>query len=127
MTAPVAEAQIPWESVAGFPEALKPLRERLLANLVMIAQIPAPTGEEARRVRFLLDRFVEAGLSDAAADDAGNAVGRLTGRRGNRAIMLVSHLDTIFPATRSHEVTVEADRVIGPGVGDNALGRPSCP
>jgi acetylornithine deacetylase/succinyl-diaminopimelate desuccinylase-like protein len=121
MTAPPTEVQAV-ESVADFPEAFKPLRERLVANLVMIAQIPAPTGEEAGRARFLLDRFGEAGLSDAAADDAGNAVGRLTGKRGHRSILLVSHLDTIYPSSYSHEVMVEADRVIGPGVGDNALG-----
>ena len=105
-----------------FPEALVPLRERLLADLVMIAQIPAPGGEEGHRVRFLLDRFAEAGISDAAADEVGNAVGRLQGRKGDRNILLVSHLDTIFPVSLVHNVTVEADRVIGPGVGDNALG-----
>lgn len=98
------------------------MRERLLANLVMIAQIPASTGEEGQRVRFLLDRFAEAGLSDAAADEVGNAVGRLRGKRGLRTILLVSHLDTIFPANLDHNVIVEADRVIGPAVGDNALG-----
>ena len=110
------------EMICELPEALKPLRERLVANLVMIAQIPAPTWGESSRVRFLLDRFAEAGLSDAAADDAGKAVGRLAGKRKDRTILLVSHLDTIFPANQSHEVTVEADRVIGAGVGDNALG-----
>ena len=110
------------DMISNFPEALKPLRERLLANLVMIAQIPAPTSAETNRVRFLLDRFSEAGLSDAASDDAGNAVGRMAGTRSNRTILLASHLDTIFPANMNHEVTVEADRIIGPGVGDNALG-----
>ncbi len=110
------------EKIGDFSDALKPMRERLLANLVMIAQIPAPTGGEAARVRFLLDRFAEAGLSDAAPDDAGNAVGRVGGKRGNRTILLVSHLDTIFPATQNHDVTVEADRIVGPGVGDNAMG-----
>ncbi|MFH1266374.1 MAG: M28 family peptidase [Planctomycetota bacterium] len=110
------------EMIRDLPEALRAMRERLVANLVMIAQIPAPTGDEASRVRFLLDRFAEASLRDAAVDDAGNAVGRLAGTRGDRTILLVSHLDTIFPATQSHDVSVEADRVLGPGVGDNALG-----
>ncbi|HYW80004.1 MAG TPA: M28 family peptidase [Thermoguttaceae bacterium] len=110
------------DRICGFPEALLPMRERLLANLVMIAQIPAPDGEEEQRARFLLDRFAEAGMVDAAADEVGNAVGRLYGKTGNRNILLVSHLDTIFPANLDHSVTVEADRVIGPGVGDNALG-----
>ncbi|HUT94142.1 MAG TPA: hypothetical protein VMY37_32075, partial [Thermoguttaceae bacterium] len=110
------------EMISELPEALIPMRERLVANLVMIAQIPAPTGGETARVRFLLDRFAEAGLSDATADDAGNAVGRVVGTRRGRTILLASHLDTIFPASQSHDVMVEADRVVGPGVGDNALG-----
>ncbi|MBN1910554.1 MAG: hypothetical protein JW818_12490 [Pirellulales bacterium] len=110
------------ESISDLPEALRPLRERLLANLVMIAQIPAPTGGEAERVRFLLDRFTEARLDDAAADEAGNAVGRLRGKSGHRTILLTSHLDTIFPANVDHSVVVEADRVLAPAVGDNALG-----
>lgn len=108
--------------VSKFPQALLPMRERLLANLVMIAQIPAPTGQEAARVRFLLDRFTEAGLSDATDDEAGNAVGRLVGRRSNRAILLASHLDTIFSADGNHHVTVQSDRILGAGIGDNALG-----
>jgi len=110
------------EDISRFSEKLKPLRERLLANLVMIAQIPAPTGNEGQRVQFLLDRFAEAGLSDAASDEAGNAVGRLTGKRGNRTILLVSHLDTLFPISQDQNVTVEADRVVGHGVSDNVLG-----
>lgn len=110
------------DRIRQLPEALGPLRERLLANLVMIAQIPAPTGEEAQRARFVLDRFIEAGLGDATFDDLGNAVGRLYGRKGKRNILLVSHLDTLFPASLDHAVVVQSDRVIGPAVGDNALG-----
>ncbi len=113
------------EQVRRFPEALLPMRERLLANLVMIAQIPAPTGEEEARVRFLLDRFAEVGMADAAADEAGNAVGRLQGTADStesRDILLVSHLDSIVPTGGDYTVTVEADRIIGHGVSDNALG-----
>ena len=110
------------EEIRNLVQALTPMRERLLANLVMISQIPAPAGEEGERVRFLLDRFVESGLTYAAADEVGNAVGHLKGKSGNRNILLVSHLDTILPASLDHTVTVEADRVVAPGVGDNALG-----
>ncbi|MBN2474862.1 MAG: hypothetical protein JXB62_09670 [Pirellulales bacterium] len=119
---PTSVAMQTLERIRGFPEALVPMRERLLANLVMIAQIPAPDGKEEQRVRFLLDRFVEGGVGLAAADEAGNAVGQLPGKTGERNILLVSHLDTIFPCGLDHNVMVEADRVIGPGVGDNALG-----
>jgi len=116
-------ASLPQEvTLKSLPEALRPLRERILANLVMIAQIPAPTGQESERVRFLLDRFTEAYMTDASSDEAGNAVGRLPGTTGQRTILLMSHLDTIVPAAEAHGVRVEADRVIAPAVGDNALG-----
>ncbi len=108
--------------VEELPEALKPLRERILSNLTMLARLPAPTGKEQDRVQFLLDRFLEAGLTDATTDEIGNAVGRIRGRRGNRTILAAAHLDDIVRPTQEHEVVVRADRVIGPGVSDNAMG-----
>ncbi len=108
--------------VEELPEALKPLRERILSNLTMLARLPAPTGREQDRVQFMLDRFLEAGLTDATTDEIGNAVGRIRGRRGSRTILVVSHLDDIVRPGLDHEVMVRADRVIGPGVSDNAMG-----
>ncbi len=108
--------------VEELPEALKPLRERILSNLTMLARLPAPTGRERDRVQFMLDRFLEAGLTDATTDEIGNAVGRIRGRRGNRTILVVSHVDDIVRPGVEHEVIVRADRVIGPGVSDNAMG-----
>ena len=108
--------------VAEFPERLLPLRERLLANLVMIGQTPAPTGDEAQRVQLMLDRFDEARLPEVEVDEFGNAVGTLPGTRGDRTIAVVAHLDSIFPATVDHNVRVERETIVGPGVGDNAVG-----
>ncbi len=111
-----------WSELQQLPDRLGCLRESILANLVMIGEIPAPTGEEPERVRFILDRFVEAGLSEAATDDAGNAVGFLPGTEGERNIMLVAHLDTIVASSVDHTVEVRQDRVVGAGVSDNSLG-----
>ena len=110
------------DDVRELPQALTPLREEMLANLVMLGQIPSPTGEERERVQFMLDRFVESSLPEAGPDEMGNAVGLLPGKRDERTIMLVAHLDTIVPKNVDHNVTVQADRIIGPGVSDNALG-----
>lgn len=110
------------DRISTLAEDLAPLREEILANLVMLAQIPACTGEEEERVRYLLDRFVEAGLPEAGTDEIGNAVGFLPGEDGQRTILLVAHVDTIIPSTVDHNVTVDAERLIGPGISDNALG-----
>ncbi len=69
-----------------------------------------------------MDRFAEAGLPEAGTDEKGNAVGTRPGRVGERTILAVAHLDTIVPKTQDHNVTVEAERVLGPGISDNALG-----
>ena len=110
------------ENVHELPEALAPLREEILANLVLLGQIPAPTGEEEERVRYMLDRFAECGLPEVGPDEAGNAVGLLPGKTGERTLMVVAHLDTIIPRSEDHNVLVQADRIVGPGIADNAMG-----
>ena len=108
--------------LAELPAALAPLREEILANVVMIGQTPAPGGQEHHRVRYIMDRYAEAGLPEAGPDQFGNAVGFIPGRRGDRTVLLVAHLDTIVPAAEDHNLSVRADRIVGPGVSDNALG-----
>lgn len=108
--------------VAEIPGLLAPLREELLANVVLLSQIPAATGDEEERVEYMLNRFVEAGLPEASRDEFGNAVASIPGTTGKRRIMVVAHVDTLVPADVDHNVTVSAERLIGPGISDNSLG-----
>jgi len=104
---------------------LKKYRELLLANLVMIGEIPAPTFNEERRIEFILNRFDEAGLTDSSIDDSGNGVGILTGKADKderRAILVNAHADTIFSAKTDHTMEISSDSITGPGVADNSLG-----
>ncbi|UCF98708.1 MAG: peptidase dimerization domain-containing protein [Spirochaetaceae bacterium] len=103
-------------------EAGQAAREILLANLVMIGEIPSPTFDEFRRVEFIQNRFVEAGLHNASADEMGNALGILPGTSGEQNILVVAHVDTVHAATVDHTITLHPQSAMGPGVGDNALG-----
>ena len=103
-------------------EASQSAREILLANLVMIGEIPSPTFEEFRRVEFIQNRFMEAGLHNSSADEMGNALGILPGSTGEQNILVVAHVDTVHAATIDHTITLQPQAAIGPGVGDNALG-----
>lgn len=103
-------------------EKLKKYREVLLANLVMLGEIPAPTFKEKNRVKFILDRFDESGLTDSSIDGAGNGVGVLSGSEGEHAILLNAHADTIFSEKTDHTMEVHSDSITGPGVADNSLG-----
>jgi tripeptide aminopeptidase len=108
--------------VRELPRRLEPYREMLLANLVMIAEIPAPTFEEAHRVEFLKQRFTECGLQNISTDQVGNALAVLPGTHGDNAILVNAHIDTPFSASINHTLSVDATQVTGPGVADNSLG-----
>tara|TARA_R100001143_G_C3361305_1_gene136502 strand:+ start:14157 stop:15326 length:1170 start_codon:yes stop_codon:yes gene_type:complete len=104
---------------------LKKYREILLANLVMVGEIPSPTFKEERRVEFILNRFAEAGLTDSMIDDGGNGVGILAGtgdKETRKALLISAHADTVFSSNIDHTMEISSDTVTGPGVADNALG-----
>ncbi|MBL7017100.1 MAG: peptidase dimerization domain-containing protein [Kiritimatiellales bacterium] len=98
------------------------LRETLLANLVMLGEIPAPTFKEQARVDFLMQRFSECGLTNTSSDECGNGLGIFPGKNRKRNILLLAHADTVFSERRDHTVSVHADKICGPGIADNSLG-----
>ncbi|MEX0944165.1 MAG: M20/M25/M40 family metallo-hydrolase [Balneolaceae bacterium] len=113
------------KSLPDLTKKLKKYREVLLANLVMIGEIPAPTFKEEHRIEFILNRFAEAGLTESMIDEGGNGVGLISGSESDdnkKAILISAHADTIFPASTDHTMQVSSDQIIGPGVADNALG-----
>lgn len=111
--------------IADLPEIREvcvSLRETLLANLVMIGEIPAPTFSEEARINFLLQRFSECGLTSTSSDECGNGFGMIAGNDRERNILLLAHADTVFSDRRDHTVSVHAQHIQGPGVADNSLG-----
>ncbi len=110
--------------------ALAPAREQLRSRdgqivraQVELAQIPAPTGDEAQRGMAVAARFVEAGLEDVCADGVGNILGVRRGTDPTLApVVLCAHLDTVFPHGTPLEVRREGSRLVGPGIGDNGRG-----
>ncbi|MBN1257290.1 MAG: peptidase dimerization domain-containing protein [Planctomycetes bacterium] len=110
-------------SLPAYRDAIKELREPLLANLVMVSEIPAPTFQEAERVRFLQDRFIESGLQNISTDEVGNAVGILPGKEGaDRNIIVHANVDTPHPKEADHTVNVDPDCLVGLSTGFNSLG-----
>jgi tripeptide aminopeptidase len=110
--------------VRRLPAAMENFREMLLANLVMIGEIPAPTFGESQRIEFLKQRFDECGLFSCSTDEVGNGVAILpgVGAAPRQSILVWAHADTPFSETVNHSLSIRPDRVIGPGVADNSLG-----
>ena len=92
------------DALPRYEERLSELSEIMLANLVMIAETPAPTFSEQRRTEFLLERFNEYELQNCSTDEAGNALGILPGELGDRNILVVGHMDTVFTESEDHTV-----------------------
>ena len=106
----------------SLPDRLTGIQETLIANLIMIGEIPAPTFEEDARIELLLQRMVECGLPHVSRDEAGNGVGIIPGTDPDRNILLVAHADSVYSDKADHSLSVLTDEIIGPGVADNGLG-----
>jgi di/tripeptidase len=108
--------------VPTLPEQLAGIQETLIANLIMLSEIPSPTFEEEARVKLLLQRMLECGLEKVSTDEAGNGVGIIPGTDPERNILLVAHADSVYTEKADHTLTVLTDEILGPGVSDNSLG-----
>lgn len=95
---------------------------RVLDIAVAIQQVPAPPFGEAQRAAFVRDRFQVEGLQEVTIDEVGNVYGCLLGRGQARPLVVSAHLDTVFPFGTDLQVQREADKIFGPGLGDNSLG-----
>ncbi len=95
-------------------------RHQLVERLLEIAQTPAPTFAEGQRATLIARLWAGFGLHPEV-DAVGNVIARVPGsKRGSPRLCLAAHLDTVFEASTDLSVRRESDRLIGPGVGDNA-------
>ena len=116
-TIPLIHSALP-----GHRNALQSVREILLANALMIGEIPSPTDAEEERITFLSNRFTEDGLDNISIDQAGNGMAILPGTIGKNNILVCAHADTVFSEKVDHAMSVGPNSIKGPGIGDNSLG-----
>jgi len=87
-----------------------------------IQTVPAPTFAEERRSELVFGLFREAGLQEVRRDAVGSVTGIRPGTANGPAVMVSAHLDTVFGSDTDLHSTREADKIAGPGIGDNSLG-----
>lgn len=108
-------------SLAPARRALADGDERTVGLQVALAEIPSPTGGERRRGDAVCAAFRQRGLAPSV-DEVGNVTALLEGAADVPAVVVCAHLDTVFADSVTHRVMSEGDRLIGPGIGDNARG-----
>lgn len=111
-----------WGAFERAREQLRATDEETLQDMLHVAGIAAPGGGEAARAAWLSRRLGEHGL-EPQLDDVGNVIATARSADGaTREIVLMAHLDTVFPADTPLEVQRNGTRLSGPGISDNARG-----
>jgi tripeptide aminopeptidase len=88
---------------------------------IHLNEIPAPEYGEAARGEFLKKQFEAAGLK-VRMDKIGNVIGERAGLDPKGVVLLVAHLDTVFPAGTDVRVKQSGTRLDAPGIADNGAG-----
>jgi tripeptide aminopeptidase len=98
------------------------ISDRILDLAIKIQQIPSPTFSEIQRIIFVRDQFEAEKLSEVEIDSIGNVYGCLPGGGTSRPLVVTAHSDTVFPKGTDLTIKRDADKIYGPGIGDNSLG-----
>jgi tripeptide aminopeptidase len=101
-------------------ESIDASRDKLVARVREIAEVPSPTFGEALRTEYLLAAFPRAGLRDVYTLPGGSVLGFTRGRDEPVALMLAAHIDTVFPMGTDLATRIDGGVLHGPGTGDDA-------
>ena len=94
------------EELPASVETIAALKECILANIVLLGQIPAPTFKEKQRAAVFLERLAEFQVDECTFDGYRNPIGIIRGASRNKPpIFIVAHLDTFSPPT---SITISA-------------------
>jgi acetylornithine deacetylase/succinyl-diaminopimelate desuccinylase-like protein len=109
-------------SSASFKQAAAFLdsdHERFVRELLSLMEIPAPPFKEQARAKALLAMLRDLGLADVEMDAEGNVMGLRKGTGGGPLLVVLAHLDTVFPEGTDVTVRREGTRLMAPGIGDD--------
>lgn len=110
---------------SAFERARRNLRdtaEQVLDDMLDATRIPAPGLGEGPRGEWLRARLRQTSL-DARIDRVGNISATSPSAAADAAsVVVMAHLDTVFPADTRLDVRRDGTRLSGPGISDNARG-----
>jgi acetylornithine deacetylase/succinyl-diaminopimelate desuccinylase-like protein len=112
-----------YAAVQSAAQRYEQMQDRLIDLCVQIQQIPAPTGNEGERARWVEVYFRRLGLHNVHQDDLCNVYGRVPGQGSGPLLLVSAHTDTVFPDGTDLSVRRNgSDILAGPGIGDNSAG-----
>ena len=120
-------AQTGWfqPSLLAKPDVQKALQSvddrapAIVDEWIRLVEIPAPSGKEQARAKYIRAEMEKLGLSDIRTDDIFNVSGVRKGTGGGPAVVFAAHTDTVFPEGTDLKVKREGDILRAPGIGDD--------
>jgi tripeptide aminopeptidase len=88
---------------------------------IAITEIPAPEFDEKSRGAFVAKLFTASGLK-VRTDSLGDVIGERPGSSAKDVVLLVAHLDTVFPSGTDVKVRRNGTRLEAPGISDDGAG-----
>ena len=87
-----------------------------------ICEIPAPPFKEAVRAAEYKRRFEMLGYRNVRIDSEGNVIAERPGTGNGPTVLIMAHLDTVFPEGTDVSVSRAGPLMKGPGIGDDCRG-----
>src|SRR5271156_4849616 len=123
----LAYAQTRWfdPSLVERPDVKKALQSvdarsaEIVEEWIRIVEIPAPSGKEQARAKYIRAEMEKLGLSEIRTDDIFNVSGVRKGTGGGPTVVFAAHTDTVCPEGTDLKVKREGDTLRAPGVGDD--------
>jgi acetylornithine deacetylase/succinyl-diaminopimelate desuccinylase-like protein len=127
LSAPLLPAQKSWfqPSLAERPDIRKAMQSvddragAIVDEWIRLVEMPAPSGKEQARARYIRAEMEKLGLTDVRTDDMFDVSGVRKGTGGGPTVVFAAHMDTVFPEGTEIKVKREGDVLRGPGVGDD--------
>jgi tripeptide aminopeptidase len=91
----------------------------IVEEWIRLVEIPAPSGKEQTRAKYIRGEMEKLGLSEIKTDDLFNVSGVRKGTGGGPTVVFAAHTDTVFPEGTDLKVKREGDILRAPGIGDD--------
>jgi len=94
-------------------------KENIIKEWIYLTEIPAPSGYEEKRAKYLKEQFITVGLEDVHIDESGNVIGIWKGKKRGTKIIFSAHMDTVFQEVWEIKAERIGNILKAPGVGDD--------
>ena len=109
--------------VADALRSIDKREETLIRDWIRLAEIPASSGGEQARAKYVRERLAGMGFASVRTDDIGNVIAERPGADPHGPVIaFAAHMDTVFAATVPRKVRREGGKLYCPGIGDDSAG-----